>query len=50
MIATLWPYYNEAVADIVHETVTPILEETCRKVRGRRGILDGESQWRYMSR
>ena len=41
MIATLWPYYNEAVADIVHETVAPILEETCRKVlHGRSGSMD----------
>jgi len=30
MIATLWPHYNQAVANIVHETVTPILDETCQ--------------------
>eukprot|EP00210_Caulerpa_lentillifera_P009648 g9204.t1 len=33
MIATLWPHYNAAVADIISSSVKPVLEDTCRNVR-----------------
>lgn len=32
LIAALWPHYNHAIANIVHETVTPILEQMCGNV------------------
>lgn len=33
MIATLWPHYNKAVEKIIRETVVPILDETCQKIK-----------------
>ena len=33
MIESLWPHYNKAIADIVDETVKPIITDVVKGVR-----------------